>query len=241
MIDMEIIRILLALSENNDERNQVDPRKQLSALYREIKEVQSLIIAAEKKLDFMNRENQERQDELDLLVQNGPKWTLEITRAKDRMVRQRGLTLKDMLEIQQEVVRLEENVYYGEARIVDLRDKRTQHEKASKQLISKIRELKTQYNQQAEVYNQEKGKADLLMSLYAEKENTLLEGVPPEAGKVYREALRTNPLNPVVNLEGEICGGCRIGLSKQQIKQINQKERLIFCENCLRIILPPYD
>ena len=238
---MEVIHTLLALSENNDKRNQVDPRKQLSALYREIKEVQSAIAAAEKKLDFMNKENQERQDELDQLIQNEPKWTAEIAQAKDRMVRQRGLLLKDMLEIQQEVVRLEESVYYGEAKIVDLREKRVQYEKTHKQLTAKIRELKTQYNQQAEVYNKEKGQADLLMSNFAQKEDALLESITPEARKKYREALRSNPHNPVVKLEGEICGGCRIGLSKQQTKQINQGDRLVVCENCLRIILPPYE
>jgi predicted nucleic acid-binding Zn-ribbon protein len=219
----------------------VDPKKQLSALYREIKEIRSAIEAAESRLAMMEMENQERQEELDQLVKDGPRWAMDITRAKDRMVRQRGLTLKDMLEIQQEVVRLEENVYYGEARVIDLREKRSEYEKARKQLLSQVRELKTQYNQQAGVYNVEKGKADLLMSDFAQKENALLEGIAPEAGKGYREALRSNPANPVVRLEGDICGGCRIGLSKRQIKQINQREHLTFCENCLRIILPPQE
>ena len=237
-MDMDMIRVLLALSENNSERNRVDPRKQLIALYREIKELRNMINAAEKKLELMEAEELERQEELERLIQDKPKWVADIERAKDRMVRQRGLTLKDMLEIQQEVVRLEESVYYGESKIIDLRGKKTQYEKDSRKITAKIRELKTDYNDRADIYNQEKKKSDELLGEFAVKEDALLKGIKPAAAAAYREALRMNPESPVVVLDQEICGGCRIGLSKQLLKKVNQGENLIFCENCLRIILP---
>ncbi|MCL1805660.1 MAG: C4-type zinc ribbon domain-containing protein [Clostridiales bacterium] len=232
-------QILLALSDNNAERNRVDPRRQLAALYREIKDFRNTIAATERKLEILDREYQERQDELDELILNGPRWEEEIASSKDKMVRQRGLTLKDMLEIQQDVVRLEESLYFGEARANDLRGLLIQYEKNREKLISRSRELKANYNQHAEVYNQEKAKTDVLMAEFASTENQLLEGLKPEERAIYREALRSNPENPVVKLEGEICGGCRIVLSRQLLKQVNQGAQLIFCENCLRIILPP--
>lgn len=231
-------QILLALSENNDERNRVDPKRQLAALYREIKDFRNAIAATEKKLEILDREYQDRQSELDELILNGPIWEAEIIEAKDKMVRQRGLTLKDMLEIQQEVVRLEESMYYGEAKANDLRGLLIQYEKNRERLISRSKELKANYNQHAEIYNQEKAKTDVLMADFASKENQLLDGLSPEERAIYREALRSNQDNPVVMLEGEICGGCRIVLSKQLLKQVNQGTQLIFCENCLRIILP---
>ena len=239
-MDIDMIQALLDLSENNDERNRIDPRKPLAILYREIKDLRSLISAAEKKLASLDAENQEREAELDQLILNKPKWVADIARAKDRMVRQRGLTLKDMLEIQQEVVRLEESVYYGESKIVDLRGKNVQYKKDRSRLTSKIRELKTDYNGRAEVYNREKAKADQLLGDFAAREDELLERIDPKARAAYREALRMNPDNPVVVLCREICNGCHIGLSKQLLKKINQGDQVIFCENCLRIILPEF-
>lgn len=238
-MDTERFRVLLDLSDNNNERNKVDPKRQLAALYREIKEFHNTITATENKLNYLNHESQERQSELDQLILNGPKWAEDIAQAKDKMVRQRGLTLKDMLEIQQEVVRLEESMYYGEAKINELRDLLVQYDKNREKLIARLNELKANYNQHAEIYNQEKARTDILMEEFASRENGLLKGLSPEERTIYREALRSNPDNPVVMLEGDICGGCRIVLSKQLLKQVNQGSQLIFCENCLRIILPP--
>ena len=237
-MNKDMIQVLLDLNENNQERNRVDPRKQLAVLYREVKELRNTLSTTEKKLAYMDAEDQERKTELDKLITSKPGWASDIHKAKDRMVRQQGLTLKDMLEIQQEVVRLEEEIYYGEARIVDLRGKTTLYRKNRDRLVNRIKELKADYNQHAEIYNQEKQKSDELMGSFSTKEDAMLEHIPPEARSVYRAALKANPDSPVAMLDGEICNGCRIGLSKQILKKVNQGEQLVFCENCMRIIVP---
>lgn len=237
---MDRIEILMALNENNREKSKVDPKKQLGPIYREIRDLKSAILAAEKQLNHMAREYQERKEELDQLLLDVPQWTNDIAKAKERMIRQRGLTLKDMLEIQQEVAKAEENQLLGEAKTIDLQNKLAAYAKEKKITQARIKELKTQFNQRAAIYNQEKAKADLQMASFAAKEEALLEELDPETVALYRDALQSNPDNPVVLLEKDICGGCRIGLSKHMVKLVNQGDKLICCENCMRILLPAH-
>ena len=235
---MEIRQVLLKLSENNDERNEADPSMQVAELYRESLDILATVTSLEKKLARLEKTKQEAQQELEQLILDRPRWVKEIESAKEGMIRQRDLSLKDKLGIQQEVVRLEENLHLSGPRLTELRDKQARCEKAQKNTLANLRETREQYNRHAEVYNREKAEADRILAGFAEKENALLKELKPASRTIYKEALRANPDSPVAMMEGEVCGGCRIGLSKQQIKFILLGDRLVFCENCLRILIP---
>ena len=233
-----MMQVLLLLSENNDERNRVDPKVQLAALYLEIKEMMNLISAMERRLDGIAHMTEDCRVEVDRLILDKPGWASDIAEARERIIRQRGLSLKDMLSIQQEVVKLEENMRQADLRIEELQQQREQYEENRQQLTARLRRQKAQYNQHAGVYNQEKAKADALMAEFAAKEDALLASLEPDDRSLFREALRSNPDNPVVILDGDICSGCRISLSTQLVKHVNRGNRLINCENCLRVLLP---
>ena len=233
-----LIQALFSLSENNYERNKVDPKQQLGVLYREIRDMLRAITAMENKLEQLTEINQGQQEEWEQLLRDKPKWAADIEDAKERIIRQRGLTLKDMLRIQQEVVKLEDKIHNADVRASELQGDKDQFEQDRVHIVTRIKKLKAQYNQHAEIYNQEKAKADLVMGGFASREGELLRELSPEEQASYREALRSNPENPVVLLDGDVCSGCRIGLSKQLVKYVNQGDRLIICENCMRILLP---
>lgn len=235
---MDTIRVLLLLSENNDDRVKVDPRIQLASLYREVREMLNTIAAMEKRLEQLEQLDKDLKNELGQLTRNMPDWAAEIELSKERIIRQRGLTLKDMLSIQQEVVKLESDIQAAEGRILELQERGALLSGNRKQILSRLQAIKSKYNQHAEVFNEEKAKADLVMEEIASKEEKLLEELNAEDRMTYKEALRLNPDNPVVILDGDICMGCRIGLSKQIVKQVNQVSKIIHCENCMRIILP---
>lgn|GEM_PF-1128730 len=237
---MDTIRVLLSLSENNDERVKVDPKIQLASLYSEIREMLQSIAAMEKRMEQLALMDQENKKELAQLSQEMPLWTEEIEQVREKVVKQHGLTLKDMLGIKQDVARLEDALYEADARVLELRELQARVKGSRAQTQARLRDLKAKYNQHAELFNLEKEKADAVMAEYASKEDALLDELAPDARTAYREALRLNPDNPVVILDGEICMGCRIGLSKQLVKQVNQGGGLYFCENCMRIILPAH-
>ena len=238
---MDRSHIIDSLREINSERVSIDPKIQLSALYREIRELLGAVSTLEKRLEQLNKLDRERQEELDQLLLDKPTWASKIESAKEMMIRSRGMTLKEMLGIQQEVVRLEESLAFADTKMNELQNREIRYEDNRKKMVSKLNELKAQYNLRAEIYNTEKGKADVILADIADRENKLLAMLTPEDGAVYREALRTNPESPVAMLEGEICSGCRIGLSKQLVKKVNQDGRLMFCENCMRILMPTQD
>ena len=235
---MEIRQVLLKLRENNDERNEADPSTQVAELYRESLDILATVTSLEKKLARLDRTKEEAHREMEQLILDRPRWVREIEIAKEGMIHQRDLSLKDKLGIQQEVVRLEDNLHLSGPRITELRDKQSRCEKAQENARATLREAREQYNRHAEVYNREKAEADRILAKYAGRENALLKELKPANRTIYKEALRANPSDPVALMEGEVCGGCRIGLSKQQIKFINLGDRLVFCENCLRILIP---
>jgi len=235
---MDLIQVMLSLGENNAQRVKIDPKIQLASLFQEIQEVYRSVKAAEKRLEQAMAMHKDCQDELDRLVEEKPQWLDAVEKAKESMVYQRGLSMREMLNIQQEVTRLEDDISQSDSKAANLRSAREHHGRRSKQLLEKLRELRTQYNQQAEVYNRDKAKADVLMAEYAAKEEELLKDVEASDKAVYLEALRLNPEDPVAVLTGDFCSGCRIGLSKQLINVIIKSGKLTSCENCLRVILP---
>jgi len=235
---MELYEILLALNDNNLERNSVDPRGQLFEQYRELRALRSAVLSLEGQIRQEALEEQARKEELEQLVLQAEKWDLAIKQAKGKVNRQKGLTLKDMMMIQQEVVRLEDRKQAGEWRVTDLQNQQALYESERRPSLTRLKEMKARYNRIAETYNQDKAESDALIGSYASKEDELLKELKPVAQAMYRQALKSNPENPIALLEGEICGGCRIGLSIYLVKQIRQGNQVIACENCSRILLP---
>ena len=235
---MELIEIMLALRENNSARVRIDPRVQLAALYAEIQSMRSEITSVEDRLGQVSAARDERLSEIDNIIVSKPVWEREIENAKEILVHKRGLTLKEMLNIQQEVARVENDLSQADSRIESLSLEARQLSKRRKLILLRLRDLKAQYNQHAAIYNEEKVKADELLAVHDAVENDLLQKLTPEDRTVYAEALRLNPESPIVILDRDICVGCRIGLSKQLIKHVNQLRKLVCCENCVRVILP---
>jgi len=235
---MDLIQIMISLSENNDARIKIDPRIQLAALYREIREMRNAVSDMENKLEQATGARERCREEIRRIIDSKPIWAKEIESAKESLVYKRGLTLKEMLAIQQSVARAENDISQADSLIANLRLESERHERDRKRILVTLQELKAQYNQHAFIYNQEKSEADALMAGYNERENELLARLSPRDRVVYQEALRLNPESPIVFLDGEVCLGCKIGLPKQMVKYVNQLTGLVCCENCLRVVIP---
>ena len=235
---MGATEVLLSLNEICKTRNSVNPQKQLAPLYKEIFSLKSAIQAGEERMGQETREHQERRHELERLLLDVPKWEKEIGLAKEKMIRQRGLGLKDMLAIQQEVAKTEEKQLLGESRVIELQEKIKGFEEEQRINRDRINEMKDQYNKLAVKYNDEKAKADLRMAALDSQEEGLLEELSPEFASVYQDALKSCPDSPAVMLQKGICGGCHIAISRQMVKLVNLQERPVRCENCFRILLP---
>ena len=234
---MEIMQVLLSLVDNNVERVKINPKTQLAPLYREILGLRQGLQAMECRLAELEKRNRDGTEETERLIQAKTAWGEEIEKLKDQLVRSRDLTLKEMLSVQQQVVQFEDSIHLADERIVELRMERKQDEQTQTELTALRKSQTVKYNQRAEIYNREKANADILMQEYGEKEDSLLAQLPPGDRMVYREALRSNPESPVASLDGDSCGGCRIGLSTQIVRTALRGEKLVYCENCMRVLV----
>jgi len=169
---------------------------------------------------------------------NFPKTVLTIEKGKDRLALAKGMSLKEMLAIQQVVAKAEENILLGESRILQLLEEKqlllAEYQTAKEGLA----ELKRQYNEKVKVYNKEKERIGLQFAALLSQEETLKLDLDAQALTLYNEAAKVVPLNPVSILHNGFCSGCRVGVSTQKARLVARNEVLQRCDQCGRLLLP---
>jgi predicted nucleic acid-binding Zn-ribbon protein len=79
----------------------------------------------------------------------------------------------------------------------------------------------------------EKIKSDLANNIQLRTE--AIQNIPEEVLFLYEE-LRKKFSDPVVEMDGDTCRGCHLGLPSSVAKRVRKKEEIIQCPNCQRLI-----
>jgi len=79
----------------------------------------------------------------------------------------------------------------------------------------------------------DKIKSDLAHNLQLRTEAT--QNIPAEILSLYEELRKKFP-DPVVEMDGDNCRGCHLGLPSSIVKRVRKKEEIIQCPNCHRLI-----
>lgn len=234
---MSIVSTLFKLSRLSEEKAKIDPKEQLMPLYREIKDIRAAIVEGKRQMEAGARLIESKRADLAALLAVVPQLEKEVAAARDKMKNARGMSLKDMLAIRQSVAHSEEELLRAENQKEEIR--RLEEKLAAEKLEmgKKIRGLKSYYNEKAAEYNQKKERLELQMAALSSQEEGLLEELDPDSLRIYQKAVARFPASPVAVMEKGVCRGCRIGLSKERVKQVESGKGLVLCENCMRILL----
>lgn len=235
---MSIAATLLELSRLSEEKSKIDPKEQLTPLYKEIKGIQAAIAEGKRQMELKSRLIESRKEEQAALLATVPELEREVAEAREKLKGARGLSLKEMLAIRQSAARSEEELSRAESQRNEIRRLEAEYSAEKRETLERLKGLKACYNEKAEEYNRTKEQLDLQMASLLSKEEGLLEGLDDESLAIYKEAVRRCPANPVAVMEKGVCMGCRIGLSKEMVKRVELGKGLVRCDNCMRILLP---
>lgn len=235
---MENVEALLELNRIHVEKFKMDPKEKLRPILRELKNIKMAVDNGGQQQEQLRQRIEAAEKEAEEIKDNLPKLIATITKGKERMAVVKGMTLKEMLSVQQAVAKAEENVQQGKEKIDLLQFDRVQYLSELHQADAAIAELKLQYNEKVKIYQKEKEKIELQYAALLSQEETLKEGLDPKILHVFNEAAKVVPASPVAILRNGYCSGCRVGVSCHKARLVAQGEVLQRCDNCNRLLLP---
>ncbi len=124
--------------------------------------------------------------------------------------------------LEEEIIKFMDSIDQAKARIVLEKQKFAEE---SKSIDTRIKEIKQQINDIEEAAIELKKKREGLTPLIGKKFLSEYERIlVGKDGQALAEVVNDN------------CGGCYMQLPPQVINEINMKEKIVFCENCQRIL-----
>jgi len=235
---LENVEALLELNRIYVEKFKMDPKEKLRPILREMKNIKTAVENGCLQQEQLLQRIEAAEKEAEEIKNNLPKLMATITKGKERMAVVKGMTLKEMLSIQQAVANAEESVRQGEEKIDLLQYDRLQYLSELHQANAAIAELKLQYNEKVKVYQKEKEKLELQYASLLSQEETLKDGLDTKILHVFNEAAKVVPASPVAILRNGYCSGCRVGVSCHKAHLVAHGEVLQRCDNCNRLLLP---
>lgn len=236
---MDKYEILLELNRISGEKFKMDPKEKLRPILKEMKSIKTAVeVGLREQEEYTNKAAAAEKETMELRG-NLPKLTVTIARGKERMALVKGMTLKEMLSIQQTVAKAEESIQQSKAMMERLQYDREEYLAEARKAGMMVSELKRQYNEKIKVYQKEKDQIELQFAALLSKEEALKEDLGPKLLRIFQEAARAVPVNPVAVLRNGYCSGCRVEVSGQMARLVaQQSENLQHCDNCRRILLP---
>jgi len=231
--------ILLELNRISEEKCKMDPKEQLRPILKEMKHIKMAVEVGLQEQEAYVQATAAADKEITELRDHLPRLAATISRGKERMALVKGMTLKEMLSIQQTVAKSEDSVVQSRARIDQLQYDCEEYLAEARKASAMVSELKRQYNEKVKVYQKEKERIELQYAALLSKEEALKEALGPKLLRAFNEAARVVPVNPVAVLRNGYCSGCRVEVSGQMKRLVaQQSENLQHCDHCRRILLP---
>lgn len=229
---------LMELSNFSLEKDRVNPNRQLKPILIELRSIETAVNNGIKQEQELDEKIKEKKNEI-LEIENAhPKLEELREKAKERLALVKGMSLKEMISIQQVLAKAEENLGLNETKTLELGEEIEKITEEIERIKDSVNELKRQYNNKVAIYNKSKRDLDLALAALESREETLRQELEPEMLALFDETARLVPLKPVAFLRNDICTGCCVGVSSQTRRLVANSDTLQCCENCKRILLP---
>lgn len=209
-------------------------REEAQVLPEEIKKVEAAfeekkagVAAAEKKLLDVQKQRKEKELELATKDESAKKlqsqlYALKTNQEYQAMLRQIQDAKADSSVIEDAIIVL-----------FDAADKAKQE----------VEQEKAKLAQEEKVFAEQKKKIDARMKEIAaeiaaseEKRKVITPNVDAKILAEYERILKNRAGLAIVSIDNEMCGGCRMRVTQQQINLVRLKESLITCDMCNRIL-----
>lgn len=200
---------------------------QIAEIDRKIKESALIVAQAEEKLALNQKKRRTLEAEVKDIKSQITKYKTQLNEVRTN--REYTSLLKEIEEAQQKIDSLEEEII-SEMLAAD------ETEKEIHKARQKFKEEEKRLQQEKEAYYQRKKELEArIKELSTEKEN-IIPKIPAPQVKLYNDIFRKKNGIALSQVRDEFCSLCNMRIRPQVLNELLGREKLIFCENCGRIL-----
>lgn len=234
---MEQERYLFKLQELVQQEQQLRGKHELKPLISTLRKLQDSIKETEAWCDDLQRQAEEAEKKARELEKNIAEVNKKKESGKEKLYGAKGGSLKELLSLQQSVLKMEDEIEKGEALYWELEKQIEELKNERQSAKEKIRNLKKEYNENVKIYKEQVGQLEIKLAENKAMQEEIRGLMKPEILRLFTEVEKRIPGTPVAFLKGEICSGCRISIPSIQALRIKEGKTLNRCENCGRILI----
>lgn len=172
--------------------------------------------------------------------QRQEEWEIEDMRAKSRAMEKKLMggsisNPKELQGLQQEMASLRQRIRQKEDRVLEFMTRAEEREKAAGEAGTRAEALRQTWEQQRAQLVSEKGRLEADIVVGSRKREELLAALDAAALGLY-DFLKVGKGRAVALVEQGRCQGCRITLPLSDLTRVRQREKLVQCSSCERIL-----
>ena len=229
--------LLWRLQELKREEVSLTQTDEIKAIVKKLKDLRDNVKIGEKKLQSLTELIEKSENEVKELEKESNKRAEQLKIQKEKLYDARGSSLKELLSLQQSILKLENQGKETENKYWDLLKKIEESKEQKKEDKKMIRACQLEYNKDLGEYRKLKAQAELKLAEIKSQQEAVQEQLLPEVNKLYLDAEKCFPVSFVAKLHKEVCTGCHIGVSSNLVKRVKEGKVIQHCDNCGRILI----
>ena len=184
------------------------------------------------ELESNRKKLKDKDLEISTLKENIKKYHLQLDAIKNN---------KEYKALNNQIASLTEKISNLEAESVQMLDEEAAIEGRKKESEACLLNAKQILNENEDKLKKEIIEVDEDIVKLRTKRNDLARDIPMSLVKKYAQLIKNKNRKAVVFFNGTSCGGCGFNIRPQLLIEINQNDKVNYCENCGRIIAPNSD
>jgi predicted nucleic acid-binding Zn-ribbon protein len=230
-------RLLWKLQELKLEEDSLLQSEELKSVVGKLKGFQEKVKTGEKELQMLLQMIEKTEKEVADLEEESGCLAEQAKINKKKLYEAKGSTLKELLSLQQSVLKLESQGQETEEKYWDLLKRIEECKRKKNQYQETIKIWQKEFDEGITQYKKMKAELELKLAEIKSKQEEVVEQLLPQVKKLYQEAERRYPLNFVAKLRKSSCLGCHIGVSSVSERRVKEGKTLQHCDNCGRILI----
>ncbi|GEM_PF-1175157 len=233
-------KLLWQLQELKREEAALQNTEELRALLKNLKVLQGKVQKGEKETEALLQGISEGEKQIEELEQKVNKLLEQTKGSKGKLYDPKGGSSKELLSLQQSVLKMEEQSKETEKMYWEITQKIEEYRQKKEEMKEAVKIWKREYNEGVREYKRIKTQLELKLAEVKSKQAEVREQLSSEAIRLYELAEKRYPLNFVAMLKKGTCTGCRISVPFMLVKEVKEGKGFYHCDNCGRLLINPF-
>ncbi|OGX03673.1 MAG: hypothetical protein A3J12_00995 [Omnitrophica bacterium RIFCSPLOWO2_02_FULL_44_11] len=229
MPDMKILKEIQEWDKQiytlEEEKNTIP--EQIEAINCFIVEQKNVLTNLQDELKKLQLKQKGKEVELAGKEENVRKYDAQLSQVK---------TNKEYKSLQDEIASLKADNSLLEEQIIQFMDDVQAVQKKLEEQKKKFQTTEIEQHQKVKTFEEKAKAIEGQSEVLTKQRNEKIKQVDPEIASVYDRIVVKKRGVALVEVTGEVCNECQMTIRPQIINEIKMKEKVVFCENCSRIL-----